>query len=216
MEYNHTIIKDFESYLNQIGRRPAAIRMYIRKIMNFLENGYSVADLIGSLARNIKSHSVGGNKYNPKDHNNTTAALLNFAEFILTLEGYNDLYITYNPGWSSFRPVNEFISGYTIQGRQFFVSFDKGFTKSRAAHKVIKRRDFVFFALFLRENKSYLSDSNTSIKTVHGPLANYTYDIASKTGANCNSLFAARSSSDESYVNDIMKEYNDFIEKFDY
>ena len=107
------LIADYGGFLREEGYPETTVRLYSGRLRRFLNNGYSEADLLGSVDQLICQYSKGGVYYDPKDHGNTVAALKKLKEY--TLKPYiEDFSIIYEKGYSSFARKDEHVTFYKI------------------------------------------------------------------------------------------------------
>lgn len=76
------LIKEYENYLHSICRCDKSIKMYVGRIQNLLNNGYTETELCNSVDVLYKEHLKNGSMYDPKDHYNTSSALKKLKEFL--------------------------------------------------------------------------------------------------------------------------------------
>ena len=102
-----------------------------------------------------------------------------------------DLYIRYDKGWQSFRPVSEHDVGYTIIGDQIIVATNVFFNPGNSYGVTISRSDMIELISILNEAYRYdlFADSNSCIKTIHGKISSYQYSYRGRNGIDCNGLF---------------------------
>lgn len=117
-----------------------------------------------------------------------------------------DVLIHYEKGWSSFRPVGEHITGYTIENNIVTIYRNNGFAPGKTETKTISDKDMRVLLAILDEavNIGAFEESDTVIGTAHGAVCTYEYDYRTQSGRNCGSLFK----------NDVLnKRYRDFVNK---
>ena len=101
-----------------------------------------------------------------------------------------ELYIHYQKGWSSFRPVGEHVSEYTINNSCIKVTYEVGFGPGKTISKTISPSNMRELLNILNQaiKISALGKSNTAINTIHGNICTYDYDYRNHFGNNCNAL----------------------------
>ena len=178
------LIASYEDFLREEGYPENTVRMYSCRLRRFLNNGYSEANLLGSVDQLIRQYSKGGEYYNPKDHGNTVAALKKLKEY--TLNPYiEDFSIIYEKGYSSFVRQDEHVSFYKIQNGMITVEYSKGNIASRRATKVITKKKYYELIDIIIKGKGVLCPSNTAIKDFHGYVSKYSYYLDDKNNGSC-------------------------------
>jgi len=157
------LLQDYGDFLKNCGRSENTVKIYTRKLQIFLDNGFSEADLIGAVDQLIVQYSKNGNRYDPKDHGNTVAALKQLKDF-LRAPYAEDLLIAYEQGFHSFVPKNRYVSGYTIANGTITISYQKGFTPLKTVTKTIPKQYYDKLIDLLMEYERWLSPSNTAIR----------------------------------------------------
>ncbi len=101
-----------------------------------------------------------------------------------------ELFIHYQKGWSSFVPVNEYMTEYVIDNDTITVFYHVGFQKGRRAKKRLPAKDMQLLRAILNKamKAGALADSNTEIRTVHGPVCTYRYRYCGISGNHCGTL----------------------------
>ncbi len=120
-------LDDYHQYLLKKGMRPVSAKIYTLRIRKYLENGFSVADLCGSLDIQIAKVSKGGSDFNPADHGNTRAALLKLDKKLREEFSYPDYYVSFEQGYESFRPKGIHLTGYSINKDKVTAEFYNSF-----------------------------------------------------------------------------------------
>ena len=169
----------------------SAIRTYVYKIGQLIPGEYSVADLCGAIENILPQYGNGGAKFDPNDHGNTYNALKRVRAYVIhkLLASVRELHISYEYGWHSFSPKEEYVTGYTIDGGVITVSYS---TRSVAEVKEIPADTLLSLIRLLQGAKAgkKFSDSNTAIRTEHGLINTYSYAFDGESGTNCYPLFA--------------------------
>lgn len=179
-------VKALEDFMRNAGDlSDGSIRIYLRKIRDLLENGYTVEQICAEIDGMIKLCSKEGQLYDPNDHGNTKCALDQVAKMI------KHPYIRYKKGCSSFVPMDEHVTGYCIDNNAITISYGVGFIGGKKAHKKISDKDMkeLIEILDIARNNSLFEKSNTHIITEHGPISSYGYQYRDKAGVNCRGLF---------------------------
>lgn len=190
-------LDEYKAFLIRQGKTPGTVTKYSQKLQYFLNNGYSVNDLIGSAVWLLEQYSKGGAKYDPKDHGSTVAAIKHLNEFIL--DGCTDtLYIRYvYPKSTWTEPVYK--TEYLIENRQLVVHYSNGKqTKQR-----IKDADFYALVKLLKEYQQDLSSESLLLGSAPTMLdympGYYVYGFKDSSGYGCESLFKSTSSAISKY-----------------
>ena len=199
-----SFLREYVDFLISHGLSERAAKVYACKLRKFLNNGYSVADLCGSVERLIKRHGRGGEEYNPKDHGNIYNALKWLWRF-LNDDVAKDIYIHYRKGWSSFQPVGKHVVEYTISGNTIELKYNVGFGPGGVKTKTIKEYDLCMLIHIMKRHSRHLAKSNSTVKTFHDVICQYDYSFDGCVGTQCGSLF------DDDGA---MGEYQDWIEPF--
>ena len=169
----------------------SAIRTYVYKIGQLIPGEYSVADLCGAIENILPQYGNGGAKFDPNDHGNTYNALKRVRAYVIhqLLASVRELHISYEYGWHSFSPKEEYVTGYTIDGGVITVSYS---TRPVAEVKEIPADTLLSLIRLLKGAKAgkKFSDSNTAIRTEHGVINAYSYSCDGESGINCYPLFA--------------------------
>lgn len=190
------LLKKYADYLRGLGRSEGTIRTYCRKLQKFLDQGYSENDLLGGVDQLILSYSKGGNYYDPNDSGNTLAALKRLKDYIREpyMEGF---FVAYEKGYSSFVPMNRYVSAYTISDGTIEIVYKNGFHGTKTVNKTIPKTHYDrLIDIFIKYQKD-LSDSDTAMNTVHGYQDSYRYVFGGSYGANCAGLFDNAPAMDE-------------------
>ena len=185
-------LKSYIDFLLSHGLKKRSAKTYAGKLRKFLKNGYSVADLCGGVERLIERHGRGGAEYNPKDHGNIYNALKWLLRF-LQVDLEQDIFISYQTGWSSFTPVNKHMVGYCISGKSITVQYNNGFSPAGGETKSISDSSYFRLIDIMKRYASCLADSHTLIKTHHGEICKYEYRFESYEGVECGYLFDDKS-----------------------
>ena len=206
-------LNELEDYIrNVLKLKERSIRIYLNRIRKLLDSGYSVNDLCESAEQLWEAYGSKGQLYDAKDHGNTRAAVKHVAGLVRLniLEKLGCPYVSYEVGWSSFRPSGKYESGYTIQDGIITFSYNKGFTKGKTLEKKISNSDIKkLIDIFERaHNIGCLASSGTCINTIHGNRNKFDYSFKEDTGNDC-CLFEG----DTAYVNKLHDEYYALIQK---
>ena len=178
------LIADYGDFLREEGYPKNTVRMYSCRLRRFLKNGYSEADLLGSVDQLIPQYSKGGVYYDPKDHNSTVAALKKLKEY--TLKPYNeDFSITYEKGYSSLAWKDEYVSFYKIQNGVIVVEYSADRMVSRRETIAITKKKYYELIDIIIKGKGVRCPSNTAIKGFHGYDSTYSYYLDDKHNGNC-------------------------------
>ena len=196
--HKDTFLKELEIYLHQIAKLgERSIRIYLRKIRNLLDSGFSVEDLCGAADRLYEDYGARGQLYDPKDHGNTRAAVKHVANLVREklLEECGCPYVSFDKGWSSFRPTGEEETGYVIEDGEITFFYDRGFCVGKNVSKKLSVTDIrkLIMLFTAAEKAGLLAASDTCMTTFHGPQYKYDYAYADAAGRNCGSLFDGRS-----------------------
>jgi hypothetical protein len=121
-------------------------------------------------------------------------------------EMWDELYIKFRSGWSSFVPQDRYVYGYVIENDTIEISYNAFFSPDGTKRKKLSARD-------MRELISILDDAawigafggaNTEIIGAQGPAFSYDYDYRGRSGVRCRELI----------TNDaIMHRYRAFIDR---
>ena len=214
MQQREMFLAELEKYMREVkGLTESAIRIYLRRIRRLLDSGYSVDDLKGDADRLYGEYGSKGQMYDPKDHGNNRAAVKHVADMVRDefLEKMRDIYVSYDMGWTSFRPKDEYECGYKIQGGEVTFLYNVGFGAGKKVTKKISATDLKkLVSLFKRaQGNGCLASSNTCIKTIHGNQCAYDYDVLGMTGNNCGCLFDG----DSACAEQLDKEYRQLMDK---
>ena len=216
-----TLPEEYEKFLTELGAfmktvkglSDSAIRIYLSRIRRLMQCGYSVADLCGASDRLWNDYGPNGNRYDPKDHGNTRAALRHLDDYVRMqlLEQYSGLYISYEQGWQSFRPLGKYESGYTIQNGVITFSYNRGFSACGNVQKKISTTDLraLIFLLESAYKKGCFAASDTCIKNDHGDQQKYSYAFTDVSGNRCACLFEG----DTPDVDQLTKRYFALLKK---
>lgn len=205
---------ELEDYLRNVKKlAEASVKVYLSRVRKLLESGYSVSDLFGGADRLWKDYSVKGQSYDPKDHGNTRAAIKHVADLVREkiLAEFGCPFVSYEKGWSSFRPKGKYESGYVIDNGVITFSYNIGFNKGKDVVKKISATNIKELnRLFERAyKKGCFASSCTCISTVHGNKNKFDYSFADIAGTNCCCLFEG----DSAEVEQLNNEYNALIQK---
>ena len=214
MNEKECFLDELEYYLrNATHLKEQSLKIYINRIRNLLDSGYSVSDLCGSADRLWEAYGAKGQLYDPKDHGNTRAAIRHVADFVREkiLEESGCPYVSYEKGWSSFRPKGKYESGYVIANGVITFSYNIGFRTGKTVAKKLSATNIMELNyLFERaQKKGCLASSGTCISTVHGNQNKFDYSFGSAAGNNCCCLFEG----DSVYVKQLDAEYRALIDK---
>ena len=206
--------KELEGHMRNVARlKERSIKIYLNRIRKILDSGYSVNDLCGAADRLWKAYGSKGQLYDAKDHGNTRSAVKHVSDLVREklLEKQGCPYVSYDVGWSSFRPKGWYESGYTLQGGMITFSYNKGFGVSKDIVKKIPTADIrMLIDIFRRaHSKDCLASSGTCISTIHGNQNKYDYAYMGEAGSNCCCLFEG----DSAYVKKLNDEYYNLIQK---
>lgn len=206
-------LKELEDYLRKVKKlKERSISIYLKRIRNLLDEGYSVADLCGAASQLWEKYGPNGSLYDPKDHGNTRAAIRHVDDLVLSkLLETSPLFVSCNKGWSSFRPKGKHVNSYTIMGNELTICYDVGFVSGGKMVKSLSNNNIrQLYYLFERAKAiGCLAESNTCINNFHGPQEKYDYSFGSACGHDCSCLFEGDSIS----VKNISKEYYNLINK---
>lgn len=200
------LIARYGDFLREEGYPETTVRFYSGRLRRFLKNGYSEADLLGSVDQLIRQYSKGGVYYDPKDRGNTVAALKKLKEY--TLKPYiEDFSITYEKGYSSFVRKDEYVSFYKIQNGKIEVEYSADRVVLRRETIAITKKKYYELIDIIIKGKNVLCSSNTAIKGFHGYDSTYSYYLDDKYNGNCcGYLF-----DDTSMANWARKEYETWL-----
>lgn len=179
-------VKTLEDFMRNAGDlSDGSIRIYLRKIRDLLENGYTIEQICAEIDGIIKSYSKDGQCYDPNDHNNTKCALDQIAKMI------KYPYIRYKKGWDSFLHRGEYLMEYCIKHNAITISYGNSSTIRKTISKKISSNDMkeLIEILDIAGNNALFEKSNTHIITEHGPISSYDYQYRDKLGVNCRGLF---------------------------
>ena len=178
------LIASYGDFLREEGYPENTVRMYSSRLRRFLNNGYSEADLLGSVDQLIRQYSKGGVCHDSKDHGNTVAALKKLKEY--TLNPYiEDFSIIYEKGYSSFVRKDEYVSSYKIQNGVIVVEYSADRMVSRRETIAITKKKYYELIDIIIKGKNVLCPSNTAIKGFHGYDSTYSYYLDDKYNGNC-------------------------------
>jgi len=212
---NETInyLKSFIEYLRTIKKlSDSSIKIYVERLLTkFLNNGYSLADLLGFLDKSISNYAPGGKDYDEKDHGNTLSALKHLREFYWQDKLPNYISISIYSGWQSF-----------AANHSNHVTFSM---ENNIVHepKQQKTSDYDFYCIqeLIFKNYKYLAPSNNALTTFHGPAGYYNYvigktlnDTNPAKGSYCRGLFFSKDKSDEDYVKTLNNKFIQIIKKY--
>lgn len=209
----NSFLRSFIEYLKTVKKlSDNSIKMYINRITTkFLNNGYSLADLLGSLKELICDYSPEGREYNEKDHNNTLSALKHLRTFYWQNKLPNYISISVYSGWQSFAANHDDHAIFLMENNKILEP------------KKQKMRDYDFYCIqeLIFDNFKYLSPDNNALQTFHGPVGYYNYVIGKSLRDNhafrgncCRELFFSNDISDEGYVNKLNNRLASIIKKY--
>ena len=202
------LIADYGDFLREEGYPETTVRFYSGRLRRFLKNGYSEADLLGSVDQLIPQYSKGGAYYDPKDRN-TVAALKKLKEY--TLKPYiEDFFIIYEKGYSSFVRKDEYVSSYKIQNGVIVVEYSADRMVLRRETIAITKKKYCELIDIIIKGKNVLCSSNTAIKGFHGYDSTYSYYLDDKyNGDYCRHLFE-----DAPMSNWVRNEYDTWLKHY--
>ena len=178
------LIADYGDFLREEGYPETTVRFYSGRLRRFLKNGYSEADLLGSVDQLIPQYSKGGVYYEPKDRNNTVAALKKLKEY--TLNPYIEAFsIIYEKDYSSFVRKDEHVTSYKIQNGVIEVEYSVDRMGSRRETIAITKKKYYELIDIIIKGKGVRYPSNTAIKGFHGYDSTYSYYLDDKHNGNC-------------------------------
>jgi hypothetical protein len=178
------LIASYGDFLREEGYPESTVRMYSCRLRRFLNNGYSEADLLGSVDQLIRQYSKGGVYHDSKDHGNTVAALKKLKEY--TLNPYiEDFSIIYEKGYSSFVRKDEYVSSYKIQHGKIEVEYSADRMVLRRETIAITKKKYYELIDIIIKGKDVLCSSNTAIKGFHGYDSTHSYYLDDKYNGNC-------------------------------
>ena len=181
-------LREYIDFLLFHGLSESSAKEYAGKLRKFLRNGYSIADLCGSVERLIKRHGKGGEEYDPKDHGKTYNALKWLWRFLYEDLAQN-LFIHYRKGWSSRPPVGKHMVEYTISGNTIEVKYNVGFGPGGVKTKIIKIPDLCVLIDIMKRHRAHLANSDTIVKTFHDVIYQYDYCFDGREEIECGYLF---------------------------
>ena len=190
-------LKALEEHMrNQSTLKERSIVTYLRRIRWFLENGYSVNDLCGSIETLIKGYSAKGQKYNAKDHSNNSAALYRVKLMV------KHPYIHYQKGYASFVPKGRHNVEYRIDGDTITIGNSIGFCAETNEVKRISKKMMTELIAILDEAKEHalFAKSNTYISTPYGFYCTYEYRYCDESGDKCGTLFSVTPKAEALFV----------------
>lgn len=208
-----SFLRSFIKYLKTVKKlSDNSTKMYINRLLTkFLNNGFSLADLLGSLKEEICDYSPEGREYDKRDHNNTLSALKHLRAFYWQDKLPKYISISKFSGWQSFAANH---SDHAI----FLMENNKVLEPKKQ-----KMRDYDFYCIqeLIFDNYKYLSSSNNALTTFHGPVGYYNYvigdslyDMSAFRGNYCRELFFSKDTSDEGHVNKLNVRLADIIKKY--
>ena len=183
------LFRQYEDYLESLGRKPGSVRIYSRCLRRVLPYQCCPEEMLSLVNELIAAHAKGGNAYDPKDHGNTAAALRHLKNMLL--EPYaQKLCVTYDAGYTSFPLKEEHVHAYRISDYTITVEYYAGFCPTRTVEKKISHKRFHELVELMLKNRHLLAPSDTAIKTVHGFISDINYVLEDTTeGTHCRHLF---------------------------
>ena len=192
--------EEYEIFLAELGAfmktakglTDSSIRIYLNRLRWLMKNGYSAADLWGASDRLWNDFGPAGKKYDPKDHGKCRSALRHLDDYVrMHLLQNSCLYISFELGWQSSKPVEKYESGYTIQDGAITFSYDNCSPAYRNVTKKISTTDLrSLISLFESAyRKGCLAASDTCIHDIHGDHLKYSFTFSNVSGNRCAYLF---------------------------
>ena len=212
-------LREFVEYLRSVKHRgkplsEASIKMYVNRLLSkFLNESYSLDDLLGSLDRLIFAYSRDGELFDKKDHNNTLSALKHLRNF--HLHGILPKYISISisSGYQSFAVNNNHGDHLVFQLENNWVLVPK--KQKISDYDYYKIQELIF------NHIRYLSRNGTSIMTHHGPINYFNYvignsmnDFNALRGSTCSGLFYSDDPYEKQYVENLNKRFLSIISKY--
>ena len=212
-------LRDFVEYLRGAKRKgkplsEASIKMYVNRLLSkFLNENYSLNDLLGSLDNLIRVYSRGGELYDEKDHNNTLSALKHLRTFYLFGRLPRYIYISISSGFQSFAANNNHGDHliFELENNQILIP----------RQQQMSDYDFYKIQELIMNNVRYLSRDSTAIMTHHGPInyinyiiGNSRYDMNALRGNCCGELFSSENPVDAGVIVYLNKTFLHTISKY--
>ena len=201
------LLKEYADYLETTKISDRTIKTYCGRLRKILNNGYSEDDLVGAVDIFISRYCKGGCDYNEKDSGNTAAALRKLKDYIQAPYS-EDFFVAYKKGYSSFVPLEGYVSEYTISDGVIRIVYKKNYIIKKIVTKKIPKTHYRKLIDIFLEYQKCLSKSDTAIITEHGPESAYRYVFDGRYGSNCAELFEGDG------ANHALDEYRTWIEQF--
>ena len=172
-------LEEYKKYLREKGYSESTVKIYAGRLQRFLENGFSVADLIGSVDQLIARYSKGGSDYREEDRGNTRCALMRLNDYIL--EPYLDTFrLSYSYHSVAWTPKNKTPIAYTLDGdRNISITYNLGAPVTRK----VNIPDFQALLKLLLKNHWYLNQGTFSFLTApmmfDAPSCRYDLELGS-------------------------------------
>ncbi len=212
MNDKERFLDELATYMRNVKKlSESAIKTYLNRIKRLLDSGYSVNDLCGAADRLWADYGAKGQRYDPKDHGNTRAAIKQVARLVREkiLEEYGCPYVSYSVGWSSSRPTGKYEAGYIIDNGEITFLYNIGFETGKSVVKElsatnISKLHYIFETAY---KHGCLAPSNTCLTTAHGAQHKYGYSYKDASGSDCCCLFKG----DSADVTALRNEFEDLI-----
>ena len=211
------LIQKYREYLENKVRKngkkyaESSIKVYVSKINQFLDNGYSEKDLIGHIDVLIEEYSKGGSKYNEKDHNNTLNALKRLNDMLVN-DYIDSFYIKCESSIQVWQKLNKTVMSYEIKNGKITITY----RNNKKLSKKISDLDYLKLIKFIMKNEQFLSDNSYSSLQGENNLMDYSqpehyeYKFGNKSGNDCEFLFE---SSNSNLDDQIRNDYKNLIDK---
>lgn len=194
----------FIKYLKSKNLSDASIDIYVKRLFSkFLNEGFSLNDLLGSLDIQIKKYSREGACYDPVDRNNTLSALKHLRDFYHKGKSSLNIQITLHSGFQSFAANHSDHAIFTVKNRMIITS------KQQIE---MDESDYRRLCELIEQNKNLLSKSFSAMKSFHGPVNYISYEIGDindlsnyYSGVQCAGLFSSEDENESSRVNRLNK-----------
>ena len=210
MNYNNDVeifLEELKRFIKEkSGLRESSGNIYSGKIKKILESGYSVADLCGSVDRLLEDYSVGGKRYDKRDHGKTKSALDQVRKMIKG-DIISSLYVSYEKGSCSWSRTDPHVIKYYIKDEKitFYLNTNKKYVKKIGPVNVGK----LIYILQEAEKQGFLCDDGILVYTKSSPLifdapspSKYEYSIDGSSGICYNSLLDDSKSSMRTMLQD--------------